>query len=644
METRNRNDRGTKWIVEDNRLLLDARGIKIFPDANKIYASLFENRPAVEDLNAGIPDYLDNLSFSRYPATVSLQIDFHPSPDNPSGLLCRIVARHRDSQATLEETRSEIADHAIIRDTWFPFAPGALDEAFSLLEDAGVNEPGTLNLRQYLHLRQAGEHSELIEDLTRNKEIHPGINVNPGDQAQGLFSGTLYPYQHDGWQWLSFVSNQQVGGILADEMGLGKTIQIIAVLASPERERVAPSAIIAPGSLLENWKREIARFAPGIKVLVHHGATRTGLPKSLLEYDVVVTSYDTAVRDGALFGMIEWQLVILDEAQAIKNPDTRRAQSIKRLNRQVGIAVTGTPVENRLRDLWSILDFVLPGYLGDRHTFESRYEDDSFGAAQIEPLVSPLMLRRRVSEVAGDLPERIDAPQALLLDDAEIDEYENIRQEIADEYGAAATFVSLAKLRMYCTHPLLLQELDGYQPEPLNFSKYQRLIEILEEIFSQSDKVLVFTSYNRMNDILVQDIAKRFGVFTSGIDGRTEIPERQKIIDRFSAEYGPALLALNPKAAGVGLNITAANHVIHYNLEWNPATEDQASARAYRRGQERPVTIHRLFLAGTVEETINDRLERKREIADSAVVGVTGKDADYQDILDALRISPRGYN
>lgn len=635
---------GIQWIVEGNRLLLDAGGEKIYPDADRIYASVFENRPAIEGLHAGIPGYLDNLSFSRYLATVVLEIDFHPSPDNPGGLLCRIVARNRDSQTILEETRSEIADHAIIGDTWFPFTPSALDEVFSLLEDAGVDEPGTLNLRQYLHLRQTGEHCELIEDLTRNKEIHPGINANPGDQALGLFSGTLYPYQHDGWQWLSFVCNQQVGGILADEMGLGKTIQIIAVLASPERERVAPSAIIAPGSLLENWKREIARFAPGIKILVHHGPTRTGLPRSLLEYDVVITSYDTAVRDSALFGMIEWQLVILDEAQAIKNPDTRRAQSIKRINRQAGIAVTGTPVENRLRDLWSILDFVLPGYLGDQHTFESRYEDDSFGASQIEPLVSPLMLRRRVSEVAGDLPERIEAPQVLLLDDAEIDEYENIRQEIADEYGAAATFVSLAKLRMYCTHPLLLQTQDGFPPEPASFSKYQRLIEVLEEIFSQSDKVLVFTSYNRMNDILVQDIAQRFGVFTSGIDGRTEIPERQNVIDRFSAENGPAMLALNPRAAGAGLNITAANHVIHYNLEWNPATEDQASARAYRRGQERPVTIHRLFLADTVEETINGRLERKREIADSAVVGVTGKDADYQDIMDALRISPRGYN
>ncbi|HFD86043.1 MAG TPA: DEAD/DEAH box helicase, partial [Gammaproteobacteria bacterium] len=459
-----------------------------------------------------------------------------------------------------------------------------LDEIFSLLDDAGINDPGLINLRQYLHLKQIGEHSDLIVDLTRGSEIRPGIDINPGDDELSLFSGTLYPYQHDGWQWLSYVCKQQVGGILADEMGLGKTVQIIAVLASPDRERVSPSVIIAPGSLLENWKREIVRFAPEIRVLVHHGPIRTGLPKTLLEFDVIVTSYDTAVRDGALFGMIEWRLVILDEAQAIKNPDTRRAQSIKKLTREAGIAVTGTPVENRLRDLWSIMDFVLPGYLGDQQVFETRYEDDPSGAALIEPLVSPLMLRRLVSDVATDLPERIDAPQALLLTDPEINEYDHIREEIAEKYGAAATFVSLGRLRMYCTHPLLLED-QNYQTDPCRFSKYQRLTEILEEIFSHSGKVLVFTSWNRMNDMLVEDIAGRFGVFTAGIDGRTDIGERQNIIDRFSSEIGPALLALNPKAAGTGLNITAANHVIHYNLEWNPATEDQASARAYRRGQ-----------------------------------------------------------
>jgi SNF2 family DNA or RNA helicase len=423
-------------------------------------------------------------------------------------------------------------------------------------------------------------------------------------------------------------------------MGLGKTIQVVALLASPEREHVAPSLVIAPSTLLENWRREIAKFAPTLRTYIHQGSQRTGDFRELLQKDVVITSYDTAVRDSSMLRMIEWPIVVLDEAQAIKNPDTKRAVSVKKLKRKVGIAVTGTPIENRLRDLWSILDFCIPGYLGDEASFEQQFSDDLTGAASLEPLVSPVLLRRKVSEVAQDLPPRIDIPQALTLSEIEAEEYERIRQETIAEYGGNATLVALGRLRMFCAHPMLLDSVPWTTARALTFGKFQRLFEIADEVFENRQKMLVFTSYNRMAELIRQTVRERYGFFAEVINGDTLVPERQVIVDRFSQTPGAALLALNPKAAGTGLNITAATHVVHYNLEWNPAVEDQASARAYRRGQQLPVTIHRLFYADTVEEAVDDRLSRKRLLSKTAVVGVEGAKDDYADIVRALQASP----
>ncbi|SKC10741.1 Helicase conserved C-terminal domain-containing protein [Bosea thiooxidans] len=357
------------------------------------------------------------------------------------------------------------------------------------------------------------------------------------------------------------------------------------------------------------------------------------------DYDVVVTSYDNAVRDNSLLNMIVWKVIVLDEAQFIRNPDAQRTRAVKRLQREAGLAVTGTPVENRLLDLWSVVDFVLPGYLGDAKTFASEYSDDVDGAAKLEPLVSPLMLRRRVAEVAQDLPSRIDIPQVVELDEGEIAAYDAERERIYAEYGAAATLVALTSLRRFCAHPALMNG-NAVAADPMSFSKFRRMDEIVEEIFSRSEKVIIFTSFTAMADLIARHIKSRFGTFGGVIDGRLSIDERQPLIDRFSAVQGGAALVLNPKAGGAGLNITAANHVIHYNPEWNPALEDQASARAHRRGQQLPVTVHRLLVADTVEDVVDERLTRKRAISGTAVVGLEGKEDDYGDIVAALMRSP----
>jgi len=288
--------------------------------------------------------------------------------------------------------------------------------------------------------------------------------------------------------------------------------------------------------------------------------------------------------------------------------------------------------------MWSIIDFVLPGQLDDQSSFEALFPDDVEGARLLESRVSPFMLRRRVAEVAKDLPPRIDIPQVVELSEEEVIAYDATRLQIANEYGAAATLVALTQLRRFCAHPDLISK--NEKSDPMRFSKFQRLDEILREIFYKKEKVLIFTSFTAMTDMIARHVTSTFSVFAGIIDGRLPIDERQSLIDDFSAVHGAAALVLNPRSGGAGLNITAANHVIHYNPEWNPALEDQASARAYRRGQKLPVTIHRLLVADTVEDVISDRLERKRSIADTAVVGVAGSDSDYADIIAALSRSP----
>ncbi len=620
----------TTWSVENGELGLLRNGSHQRLTADEIFAAVFEG-------SEGVIATPDELSFSSVPASLFAELTYNPARGG-SGLTLSFFAES-GNESTQVVSITTGPDHVLIKQIWFALAHGAREELAEELDKAGIADAGPLTLRQYLHLRKRCSDALWLIDRT-GSDIHPGIDTSPQHGTPNFVLATLYPYQEAGWRWLSYIHQEGLGAILGDEMGLGKTLQIITLLASPHRADVAPSLIVCPSTLMENWRRELARFAPQIETFIHQGSDRTGNYRELSQHDVVITSYDTAVRDGSLFRMLEWQLLVLDEAQAIKNPDTKRAKSVKQLRRRVGIAVTGTPIENKLRDLWSLIDFALPDYLGSLEVFEQTFSDDLAGARQLEPLVSPLMLRRRVAEVAQDLPEKIIIPQTLVLSESEAEEYERIRKQTLEEYGRAGSLVALTRLRMFCAHPFLLEDANWTVSQSLSFSKYQRLLEILDEIFASGEKCILFTTYNRLASFVKQTVRERYGFFAETINGETAITERQNIVDSFSAVRGAGILALNPRAAGAGLNITAATHVIHYNLEWNPAIEDQASARAYRRGQDRPVTIHRLYYAETVEEVIDERLTRKRELSETAVVGIEGEEGDYGDILRALQASP----
>lgn len=618
------------WTIRGSELVLTLDGQERVLPAEEIYGALVERRPTRDE----IPTSVEGLKASRYPLRPSLNLFLADGTDLPSFSLTGI-SRGTELPVQLDDLRR---GHLVAEGVWYPVDEALASDILELHDRFGIEVGPARSLRAFLAARRAASDGLAVSDQLGTHTVPAlAFTVEGGENPRGV-DAVLYPYQLSGWKWLKFLLGEGIGGLLADEMGLGKTLQIISVLSDSGAGTLSPSLIIAPGSLLENWRREFARFAPALRVLKHQGSLRTGRPADLADYDVVVTSYDSAVSDQSLLNMIDWKVIVLDEAQYIRNPDAQRTKAVKHLRRQAGLAVTGTPVENRLMDLWSIMDFVAPGHLGDSRTFEKNFPDDFNGAALLEPHVSPLMLRRRVSEVATDLPARIDIPQFIELDEVEASAYDAARDQIAEQYGAAATLVALTSLRRFCAHPALLG--GSAATDPLSFSKFRRFEEILQEIFARGEKVIVFTSFTAMADIIAAHIQKRHGAFAGVIDGRLSIEERQPLIDRFGQVIGAAALVLNPIAGGSGLNITAANHVIHYNLEWNPAAEDQASARAYRRGQELPVTVHRLIVADTVEEVVNDRLARKRSLSQVAVVGVEGRDEDYDDVVSALSRSP----
>lgn len=466
-------------------------------------------------------------------------------------------------------------------------------------------------------------------------------------QIPGL-DASLFPYQARGVRWMQETVSHTGGVILADEMGLGKTLQIIALLLLEPPQHSAPALVLCPTSLVANWVREIARFASGLSVLVHRGTQRAGIYRGLQKTNVVVTTYDTMVNDISLFSSFEWSWVICDEAQAIKNPDSNRRQAVVTIPRRRSIPMTGTPVENSLLDLWSLADFAISGLLGSRREFEATYPDSMESAQAVGRFTDPMILRRRVADVAGDLPERIDIDIPLELDEQLAAHYTEVRKSTLAKYPVAGALVATLQLQLVCAHPWLRRSDecndDGEYAEvkrsnayPLVTAKMERAVALLNEAFFNGQKVIVFAPFNRIGDLLKEAFTGFPAAFWGAINGSTAPEKRQPIIDSFSAHAGPGCLVLNPKAAGAGLNITAATVVIHFTPVWNPALEAQASARAHRRGQTQPVTIYRLFYKDTVEEVMINRSLWKSELANESVP-VSSRDA--VDLKRALEITP----
>jgi len=574
---------------------------------------------------------LPDFEFSRFPAELAIAV----SGSTPADIQASLVGIANGKRAPLVASG---VDQVFIGNTWHPIQVENYQEALAALAVKGIVTGQVISVGQLIWLKTHAPHLGLVvfDSLqSRNPaDVHAPSAINAGEWG---LRANLYPYQSDGVHYLKLMADQGLGCILGDEMGLGKTVQVIALMLAEKAAGRSPTLVVMPATLLENWRRELVLFAPTLTVKVHAGSDRAGIALRLSGIDVILTSYDTAVRDEPLLSSMPWNLLVLDEAQNIKNPDAQRSLAVKAIPRRISLAVTGTPVENRLVDLWSLSDFALPGLLGDRQKFERVFADTDSDAADLAPIVAPILLRRRVRDVAKDLPERIDIAQPISMSLLMAEHYEQTRKAAIAEYGRSGSLVALQRLRMFCTHPRLIEI--GHADPAEEMPKYQRLLEILEEIFSRDEKALIFTSYTGMTDIFLIDLPKRFpSQFFSFIDGRVPISDRQQAVDVFSAASSGALF-LNPKAAGVGLNITAANHVIHYNPEWNPAVQDQASARAYRRKQERPVSVYQMFFVDSVEEVVVGRLGFKRALAENAATG-HGGDATASEVMQALSISP----
>lgn len=623
------------WINNNGVLSYEeTNGFLYVPKASEVYQQVIINdRTDVryKSLEEDMPD----IRFSRI--ALFPQLELRMCDDY---IICELFVVRRGKKTQIKFPDQGGADHLIIDNTWIYISQDYY-LADELIKKSEIYDPQKVVFSSYLKLL---DHKCQYSSI----KVIDNVVTDIKEECTSLRSGvpvtlhaTLYPYQSVGFRWLKYITDGGCGCILGDEMGLGKTMQIIALILDRQNKANAPSLVVAPVSLLENWRRELEKFAPGLSVVVHHGSKRTGRYMELMKFDVVITAYSTVSNDLSMFEMVNWDLLVLDEAQNIKSPFANRTISVKQIKRRAGIAVTGTPFENHITDLWSIIDFAVPGCLGTKSEFEKQYPDDTEGAEKIEPLLTALMIRRRVENVAKDLPEKVVISQPLEMSDREAMRYEDERQSILNSCNKnTASLAMLTKLRMYCAHPFLLEDTVP-QKDPANAStKYTRLCELLDEIVENNEKTILFTSYTGMIQILEQDIPLRFGIPVWRINGETPVSDRQVIIDEFSNHQGSALLLLNPRAAGVGLNITAANHVIHYNLEWNPALEDQATARAFRRGQKHTVFVHRLFFANTVEQLVDDRINHKRTMSDTAVVGTDGEEGSRDLIIRALETSP----
>ncbi len=445
------------------------------------------------------------------------------------------------------------------------------------------------------------------------------------DKFEGLTSvklpkdltATLRSYQHQGVNWLSFLQQNSLGALLADDMGLGKTLQTLCVLKGKV-------LVVCPTSVLPNWKQEITRFRPNLKVSVYHGGARE------LETGAVITltTYALLRLDVDLLSSQKWDIVVLDEAQNIKNPESQMAQAAYRLKADFRVALTGTPVENRLEDLWSLFHFLNPGLLGGRADFQKRYsplnlQRDNHLASQFRSRIKPFILRRLKSEVAPELPPRTELVAYCELEPVERETYQalmlatktEVLEALASEGNVMAALEFLLRLRQAACHNGLLP---GQSAE--NSSKVRLLCDMLEEVVNEDHKALVFSQWTSLLDLIEPHLKDR-GLNFLRIDGSTK--DRASIVSRFQSASGPPVLLMTLKAGGVGLNLTAADHVFLADPWWNPAAEDQAADRAHRIGQDRPVFIHRLVAKDTVEEKILALQERKRATAAMALDGAT---------------------
>ncbi len=442
----------------------------------------------------------------------------------------------------------------------------------------------------------------------------------------------LRDYQRDGLDWLVWLERNSLGGILADDMGLGKTAMLLALTA---HDHEGPTLVVAPTSVVGNWMREAARFTPELRVAVHHGDTRGDPVNTAADADLVITTYGLLRRDDRL-AHVKWHRVIVDEAQALKNADTATAKAARALSARHHIAATGTPVENHLGELWSIMSFVNPGLLSNRRTFTAQYRlggagDELADAERLEHLhrrIAAFVCRRTKTDpgIVDELPDRIVVRDDCLLTHEQVTLYQATARAMLDEVAELTetnrrqlhVFAGIARLKQICNHPASL--IDGDDSELAGRSgKLDRLVELIQEIVAEDEAVVIFSQYARFLRRIAPHLSEQLGLEVPILHGGVARIRRDEIVEQFGSGSGAGVLAVSLRAGGTGLNLVRANHVIHFDRWWNPAVEDQASDRVWRIGQTRGVVVHTLVCPGTIEERIAAIIEAKRALAGSII-------------------------
>ncbi|NOQ14571.1 MAG: ATP-dependent helicase, partial [Methyloprofundus sp.] len=514
-------------------------------------------------------------------------------------------------------------------------------------------QPETLSVHELLQkLAEEGDSleidandslAEMMAHLNNHSELAL-IDNPPQLKAQ------LRDYQKRGVSWLRYLESLGLNGCLADDMGLGKTMQVIAALILEKQEgTTGPTLLVAPTSVIGNWQKEIQKFAPHLNTFIHHGSQRekdkTAFNDLCSRQDMLITSYTLVRKDSALLNSIAWHRVVLDEAQNIKNPKAAQTKAILKLEARHRLALTGTPVENRLMDLWSIFNFLNPNYLGKQAQFRKNYElpiqrdNNPVQSTILKQLIQPFILRRLKTDksIIKDLPDKIENKQYCNLSKEQASLYQAVVSEVGEQLEDSEgiqrqglMLSTLMKLKQICNHPMqFLQDDSPFTAERSH--KLERLTEMLAEAIAEGDSVLIFTQFTEIGDKLSHYLSQAQHIPCHYLHGGILRKKREKMIEDFQDPEGPpSVFVLSLKAGGVGITLTRANHVFHFDRWWNPAVENQATDRAFRIGQKKNVMVHKFITLGTLEERIDQMIEDKQKMADSII----GNDESWLTKLD----------
>lgn len=645
--------RASRMMPPLERSLKSARPETCELDTSEAYSFLREAAPLLEECGFGVlvPSWWDRQAGAT--GAIGLRLRLAPAKDKGRvaghGLTFSSIVQfdwevalgdQRLSREEFERLAAMKVPLVQIRGQWVELNTELIEKAIRFLESK--EQQRDLSLQEALGLALGREADAVglpvvdldaqgwIKEFLTSLRDHEKIELIPPPSD---LRGTLRPYQQRGVSWLSFLHRWGLGACLADDMGTGKTISLLALLLHEKAEgRLdGPSLVVCPTSVIGNWQREAQRFTPSLNVMVHHGPERlTGdtFAKEAASSDLVVTSYPLTHRDAKTISAVEWACVALDEAQNIKNPETKQAQTIRKLKAERRVALTGTPVENRLSELWSIMDFLNKGYLGSLAEFKrtfaipiERYRQLD-QAERLKTMVQPFILRRLKTDprIIQDLPEKIEMKEYCPLTREQATLYQAVVEDMLQQINEAegikrrgAVLAALMKLKQVGNHPSQFLK-DGSALENRS-GKLTRLIEMLDEALAEGDRMLIFTQFAEMGGMLKRYLQNHFGCEALFLHGGVPRKAREKMIDRFQNENGPPLFVLSLKAGGLGLNLTRANRVFHFDRWWNPAVEEQATDRAFRIGQTRHVQVHKFVCTGTLEEKIDAMIESKRELA-----------------------------